>query len=87
MNKTLLYVLVFTHVVVTALGIYFYVLSTEDLAKTTLAGKELEDHKKVLATYKWLGPSMIGFGVVGGLVSLYFLNESMGDKKFGFKFY
>lgn len=87
MDKIVLYFFLLMGLAVAAFGVYLTIVSREDAAKHKVP-KWVTNHIKTL---KWLGPVLIGVGVLGLAVSVWSLthepSHQTGNSNFGFKFY
>lgn len=89
MDKIILYFFVFLGIALIALGIYLTIVSREDQTKHNVP----DWIKKHVKTLKWVGPSLIGVGVLALAGSGWSLSYGMhypnhgGASNFGFKFY
>ena len=90
MDKIVLYFFLLMSIAVAAFGIYLTVVSREDATKHTVPDW-VEKHIKTL---KWLGPVLIGAGVLGLASASWALTNGIHEpshhptkSNFGFKFY
>uniref|UniRef100_A0A6C0JPE4 Uncharacterized protein n=1 Tax=viral metagenome TaxID=1070528 RepID=A0A6C0JPE4_9ZZZZ len=90
MDKIVLYFFLLMSLAVTAFGVYFTIFSREDPLKHEVPSW-VTKHVKTL---KWLGPVLIGVGVLGLAGSVWSLTHGIhepshnpGNSNFGFKFY
>ncbi len=90
MDKIVLYFFLLMGLAVAAFGVYLTIVSREDVAKHKVP-KWVTNHIKTL---KWIGPVLIGVGVLGLAGSVWSLTHGIhepidqtGNSNFGFKFY
>jgi hypothetical protein len=90
MDKIVLYFFLLMGLAVAAFGIYLTIVSREDAAKHKVPSW-VTNHIKTL---KWIGPVLIGVGVLGLAGSVWLLTHEIhepshhpGNSNFGFKFY